>query len=445
VQACLASGRGALVIAPDQRDVDRLDTALTAALGPDRHVSLTAALGPAPRYRRFLALRRGQVRAVVGTRAAAFAPVRDLGLVVCWDDGDDLLAEPRAPYPHTRDVLVLRAHQRGAAALIGGHAVTVEAAELVERGWAHPLAASRATVRSTMPRVAAVDDEGRRLPRGAFDVVRGATGPVLVLVPRTGYEPGLRCARCGVPGRCAHCSGSLLRTRRDAPPSCGTCGRELRVSAVGQERTAEELGRAFPGLTVTVSGGERILTTVPDQPGLVIATPGAEPVCAGVGYDAALLLDGARMLGRTSLRAGEEALRRWLTAAALVRPGGRVLLSAPPEVPAVQALVRWDPVWAARRERIERIELDLPPATRMAIVDGPVGEALSLAGNLVDVEVLGPVAHPWRDGEPGERVVLRVPRDRGLLLATGLAAAVRERSSHKAPPVRVELDPADPV
>ena len=45
-----------------------------------------------------------------------FAPVAGLGLVVLWDDGDDLHAEPRAPYPHAREVLVLRAHRTGAAA-----------------------------------------------------------------------------------------------------------------------------------------------------------------------------------------------------------------------------------------------------------------------------------------------------------------------------------------
>ena len=57
-----------------------------------------------------------------------FAPVADLGLVVIWDDGDDLHAEPRAPYPHARDVLLLRAHRTGGAALIGGFARTAEAA-----------------------------------------------------------------------------------------------------------------------------------------------------------------------------------------------------------------------------------------------------------------------------------------------------------------------------
>ena len=49
---------------------------------------------------------RGHARVVVGTRASAFAPVRDLGLVVAWDEGDDLHQEPRAPYPHVREVLL---------------------------------------------------------------------------------------------------------------------------------------------------------------------------------------------------------------------------------------------------------------------------------------------------------------------------------------------------
>ena len=54
-------------------------------------------LGPAQRYRRWLSVLRGSARMVIGTRSAAFAPVADLGLVMVWDDGDDTLAEPRAP------------------------------------------------------------------------------------------------------------------------------------------------------------------------------------------------------------------------------------------------------------------------------------------------------------------------------------------------------------
>ncbi len=134
--ATVAAGRGALLVVPDQRDVDALHAACAARLGADAVVALTAELGPAERYRRWLAVRRGHVRVVVGTRSAAFAPVDRLGLLAVWDDGDDLHAEPRAPYPHVRDVLVLRAHAAGAALLVAGFARTAEAHLLVESGWA---------------------------------------------------------------------------------------------------------------------------------------------------------------------------------------------------------------------------------------------------------------------------------------------------------------------
>jgi primosomal protein N' (replication factor Y) len=128
VHATLASGRGSLVVLPDRRDVDAVDAALTAALGPGRHVRLEADLGPTARYRAFLALRRGHVKVAVGTRAAAFAPVADLGLVAIWDDGDDLHVEPRAPYPHAREVLALRAARESAALVAGGFTLTAEVA-----------------------------------------------------------------------------------------------------------------------------------------------------------------------------------------------------------------------------------------------------------------------------------------------------------------------------
>lgn len=118
-RATLQGGRSAVLIVPDHRDVDRVDAALTELLGAGRHVRLTADQGPQARYTAYLKLLRGHVRCVVGTRAAAFAPVVDLGLVAWWDDGDDLLTDLRAPYPQVREVLRLRAEQTGAALLSG--------------------------------------------------------------------------------------------------------------------------------------------------------------------------------------------------------------------------------------------------------------------------------------------------------------------------------------
>ncbi|MER7459404.1 primosomal protein N' [Micromonospora sp. NPDC126480] len=469
VAATVAGGRGAVVVVGDARDLDRLDRALTAALGPDRHVQLTAALGPARRYRAFLAARRGDVPVVIGTRAAMFAPVPRLGLVAVWDDGDDLHAEPRAPYPHAREVLLTRAQLADAAALVGGYARTAEAQLLVETGWAREVVADRATVRTRMPAIAPTGDDPQlardpgastaRLPSLAWTAARDALqagAPVLVQVPRRGYLPSVACATCRTPARCPHCAGPLALPSAEGAPACRWCGRvaaayacpecggrRLRASVTGARRTAEELGRAFPGVPVRTSGREEVLESVPAGAGLVIATPGAEPVADG-GYGAVLLLDSWALLTRADLRAGEEALRRWLAAAALARPaaaGGRVVVVADGALAPVQALLRWDAGWFAARELAERRELGFPPAVRMASVTGPpaaVADLLAESRLPAGAEVLGPVP---ADGER-ERMLVRVPRARAAALAAALHAAAGVRAARKAAdPVRLQVDP----
>ncbi|HJY57158.1 MAG TPA: primosome assembly protein PriA, partial [Streptosporangiaceae bacterium] len=288
-------------------------------------------------------------------------------------------------------------------------------------------------------------------------------GPVLVQVPRRGYLAAIACARCRAQARCAVCGGPLHVGGSNEVPGCRWCGAlaadwacsrcgsdRLRALVTGATRTAEELGRAFPDVPVRTSGGQHVLAEVPAEPALVIATPGAEPVAAD-GYAAALLLDGWALLGRPSLRAAEETLRRWLNAAALVRPGGSVVVLAEASLPAVQALVRWDPVGFAERELAERAELGFPPAVRMAAVTGPstaVAEFVGSAALPDRAEILGPIpaepngAEP--DPEPAERALIRIPRTDGLALARALHAAQAARSARKdGAPVRVQLDPAE--
>ncbi|WP_433349506.1 primosomal protein N' [Micromonospora sp. CA-111912] len=469
VAATVAGGRGAVVVVPDARDLDRLDAALTVALGDGRHVTLAAAAGPARRYRAFLAARRGDVPVVIGTRAAMFAPVARLGLVAIIDDGDDLHAEPRAPYPHAREVLLTRAQLADAAALVGGYARSAEAQLLVETSWAREVVADRATVRARIPAVAPTGDDPQlardpgaataRLPSLAWTAARHAVradAPVLVQVPRRGYLPSISCAECRTPARCPHCAGPLALPSADGPPTCRWCGRiaaayacpecggrRLRASVTGARRTAEELGRAFPGVPVRTSGREEVLTTVPGGAGLVVATPGAEPVAEG-GYGAVLLLDSWALLTRADLRAGEEALRRWLAAAALARPagaGGRVVVVADGALAPVQALLRWDAAWFAARELAERRELGFPPAVRMASVTGSadaVADLLAEARLPEEAELLGPVP---ADGDR-ERMLVRVPRARAAALAGALHSAAGVRAARKAAdPVRLQVDP----
>ncbi len=480
----VAAGRGALLVVPDHRDVARVDAALTDVLGRGRHVQLTADQGPQARYTAWLKVRRGHVQCVVGTRAAAFAPVLDLGLVAWWDDGDDSLQEPRAPYSHAGTVLGICAEQTGAALLTGGYARSVEVQRLVDAGVLVDMRPAPREVRAAAPRVVVAgegDDVERdgpaaraHLPSAGWRAAKAALehGPVLVQVPRHGYLPSLACRHCRAPVRCPACHGPVAVSAPGAPPACRWCdtvldlsrfecracgGTTVRASVVGSRRTAEEIGRAFPGAVVVTSGGGTTHPQVPARPALVIATPGAEPVADG-GYAATLLLDAWALLDRPELDAAVEALRRWTAAAALTRgarDGGVVVVAGAASegsLPAVEALVRWDPVWLAQRELAERAQLGLPPAVRIASMEGTpraVDAALRDLGPHLTADRLGPLpvpgttagASPAPDASGLVRVLLRVPLDQAPALAAALVAVRATRSARKDPePLAIRME-----
>jgi primosomal protein N' (replication factor Y) len=281
---------------------------------------------------------------------------------------------------------------------------------------------------------------------------------VLVQVPRRGYVPSVSCQDCRERARCAHCSGPLALANPTTPacrwcgrpaadytcPSCG--GHRLRAAVTGVRRTAEEMGRALPGVPVRTSGGDTVLASVPAEPALVLSTPGAEPFVEGGGYGAVLLLDTWALLTRADLRAAEEALRRWMAATALAVPaakGGTVVVVADGSLAPVQALLRWDAAWLAARELADRRALGFPPAARMASL---TGTPLALMDFLANAELpdgaqeLGPL----EVGEGQERILLRVKRSEAGQLARALHAAAGVRSAKKAADaVRVQLDPLE--
>ncbi|MFJ6311545.1 primosomal protein N' [Pseudarthrobacter oxydans] len=487
VAAAYASGRGAVVVVPDYRDLDRLEEALHRLLPEEAVARLTADDGPTPRYWSFLRLLAGTARVAIGTRSAAFAPVRDLGLVACWDDGDDLHIEQRAPYAHAREVLLLRAGQEDAACLLAGHSRSTEAQRLVEAGWARAVEAGRPDVRRTVPRIVNTADSFEqerdplariaRLPGAAWRAAKEGLerGPVLVQVARAGYAPSLACEMCREPARCGSCQGPLAvagASGTSAMPQCRWCstpapdwhcvhcgGRRLRKGATGVIRTAEELGRAFPGKTVVTSSGDQVKAGVGPGMALVVATVGAEPVADG-GYAAALLLDGDSLLRRETLRAGEDTVRRWFNAAALVRPaadGGLVVVTAA-DTAAVGALLRWDPAGYAERELSLRMELQLPPAVRIASVTGPRAAvehytgavAAELASSGITLRTAGPAPvvlsgppSPRRSAED-VRTLLFFPYGQAAAVTRVLrvtrAAAAAKRSSE---PFQLRLDGID--
>jgi primosomal protein N' (replication factor Y) (superfamily II helicase) len=448
--AALRAGQSAILAVPDYRDQDQVQAALDL-LAPVGSVSRVDARQTNPeRYRAFLACLGTEPRIVLGNRSAVYAPAPNLGVIALWDDGDPLYAEPLSPYVHARDAALVRQQDAECALVLLGHSRSVEVQRLVELGWLGEI--SPATAQH--PRVIPTDFQGAlapearaaRIPSTAWKTAREALadGPVLVQVASPGYAPVLACQTCKKAARCTRCQGPLGLASAGATPACRWCGAlavgwrcahcegtTYRLVTVGSARTAEELGRAFPGVRVIVADGDHPLQQVGAAPALVIATRGAEPIAAG-GYTAVLLLDGERMLARESLRVGEDCLRWWSNAAALAAPGASVVLVGVGGALA-RALNSWQPETYAASELADRRTLRFPPAVRVASVTGAtegVDTALASLSGLDGLDILGPVTT-----EPGlVRAIVRFPYGRGDEVAHALKAAVVQNATRRRKP-----------
>lgn len=408
-----AQGASAIVVVPDSRALAVLAQRLRA-VGLSRWTSRSGGDfaivhtedGPSVRYENYLAALHGAAPIILGTRSTVFQPVPSLGLLLLWGEGNSAYQDPHAPYPHARTVAAIRTEVERSRLILGAWSPSVEAAALVEHGWASYASASREAVRESAPTIEVLT-EARRSQEGpqGWHWMPGAAwraltvgllaGPVFVLVPRAGYVTALACSRCGQWARCSTCGGQLSLGRRGAPPTCGECGarsphwhcpdcRSDRLSETrqGVERIAEQVRRMAPEVAVSVSSTVTgILDDGAVRGGIVVATPGSLPAVPE-GYAAGVIIGADTGLGRA--RTEVDAAGLWFGAAALVRSrkaGGRMVVVGDVEPNVRRALEAWTPGDLAKDVARERATLGLPPFRRVVRVEGSedlLGQVMAL-------------------------------------------------------------------
>ncbi|HEX6261917.1 MAG TPA: hypothetical protein VF097_03610 [Actinomycetota bacterium] len=376
VTATVAGGRDAVVVIPELDPLPEVAAAVLEAAGPAG--VLFAGGDRRARYRIWLEILRGRYRVVVGTRPAVFSLLPRIGLLWIHREAHAVHREERTPAYHPREVALARAELEGAVCALAALSPSAHAAALVEDGEATLVRAPRATERAAAPLVETTRpaDEDRS-PRLAA-LLRSTPGAFLLL-SRRGYGTARVCRACGEPARCAACQGPLVV--REGREACAVCGEDARCAACGAadfgvERGGteriEEWARGVTRLPVRrVDDGA---ASGPEQGEVVVGTAAAVKDLGSRSIGLVGVLDADRARRRAGLDAPEQVLATWFEAAAWAGPraeGGRVLVQTrEPADPAVQALVRWDPLHFHRRERARREEAGFAPGVPLFRVVG---------------------------------------------------------------------------
>ncbi|HEX2089829.1 MAG TPA: hypothetical protein VHI54_07890 [Actinomycetota bacterium] len=388
VEECLAAGKQAIVLVPE---TEPLPATAAAVLDTwtDRAVAFLGG-DQRSRYRTWLEILDGRFDVVVGTRPAVFAPLPHVGLLWISREVHPGHREDRAPYYHVRDVAIARAGVEGAACVLAGLTPSVETAVACRSGAISVFRPDRAAERAAAPLVETTapeaEDRSVRLA-GLLKRVRTAA----LIVSRRGYGVARVCRSCGSAAACVRCGGAIVVERGTATCSvcasagtCAVCGaQQFGVERGGVERVAEWAERTL-GRRVTQYAADE--ASSPPGEDVMVGTAAAVKDWGRIRVDVVAILDPDRALSRPGIHAAERAVATWMEASAWAGPrseGGRVLMQTRHAAhPAVQALVRWDPIRFLENDAKRRTDAGFDPLRALFRITGNSGlvESVTAAG-----------------------------------------------------------------
>lgn len=311
-QALLHRGKNVMILVPEIVLTPQMMARFTAYFGGEVAL-LHSGLRLSERYDQWKRIRRGEVRIVLGTRSAVFAPLENLGLIVLDEEQEGSYESENVPCYHARDIAKYRCAAEKAQLLLGSATPTVESAYYARQGDYHLSMLTSRYNRRALPRVILADMR-RELLEGNFTAVsrplceelrqnleRGEQS--ILFLNRRGNSRQLLCPQCGYVPQCPRCSVYLTyHSANDrlmchycghsekAPTLCPTCGGALRHIGFGTQKVEQELQALFPGTPIlrmdadTVGEGHEALLRKFDEEKIPILL-GTQMVAKGLDFE----------------------------------------------------------------------------------------------------------------------------------------------------------------
>jgi primosomal protein N' (replication factor Y) len=444
MKSVLDAGRSAILLVPE--------IGLTPAVAADVHkvfgdevAILHSGLSDKERAEHWHRIRRGEARAVVGTRSAVFAPVSNLALIIVDEEQDSSYKQEETPRYHARNVAVMRAKFSDATAVMGSATPSLESYYNAKKHRYALLEMPDRVEKRPLPEVELVDmrqefqETGQEqvISRKLIEEIRlrlERKEQAMVLLNRRGYSPVVLCRTCGKKLECRNCAIALTHHKQSrrmechycgflapVPKACAECGSEyVYFLGTGSEKLEELLHGYFPQARIarldrdTVRSHadfERALSSL--NAGELDLLVGTQMIAKGHDIHGVTLVGvvGADMaLGLPDFRAAERTFQLLTQVAGRAGrgyvPGEVVLQTYFPDHYAVQYAAQHDFIGFYEKELRFRSWMHYPPYSSLVNVilrSDKLDDVLKWAGALgrwfekerhEGVRVLGPAAAP---------------------------------------------------
>jgi len=267
--AVIARGKRGIVLVPEialtTQAIQRV-----ASRFPGRVAIIHSALSLGERYDEWRRIRAGEVDVVVGPRAALFAPVPNLGIIIMDEEHEAAYKQGElSPTYHAREAALVLGQILSIPVVLGSATPAVESFYRAEQGH-YQLVELPGRIGAALPPVEIIDlrDElhagntsiiSRRLQEELERVLNLGQQAILFL-NRRGAASCVLCRDCGFVAICDRCDMPLTYHSTERILLCHYCGREnkvlqfcpmcksagIRYFGLGTEKVQETIQRSFP-------------------------------------------------------------------------------------------------------------------------------------------------------------------------------------------------------
>jgi len=270
IKEIVQQGKQALILIPDQWSCAQFKKKMLQRYGNELGI-FDKKVNQTQKYLRFLRVKMGDIKVVIGTRSNVFLPFRNLGLIIVEQENSSLYKEERVPRYNAREVALTRGNLGSFKVILGSFAPSIESYwHAMNRKYI--LKTEKLLVNSyqNFPEVQIVNMEDEKsfqkiisfpLQQRIVHCLKEGEKVVLFL-NRRGFAGYMICSQCGYVVKCPNCNHLLsyhvegnskwvvchvCGTKVRMEKYCPKCGKgEIKPLGAGTQHVETLIRRMFP-------------------------------------------------------------------------------------------------------------------------------------------------------------------------------------------------------
>lgn len=269
IDEVIKEGRQVIVMVPEIALTPQMMSIFKGRYGNEVAI-FHSALSAGERKDEYRRAANGEVKIVVGTRSAVFAPFKNIGLIVIDEEQEHTYKSESTPRYHTKDVAKFRAANHNALLLLSSATPSIESYSNALRGAYSLHTLTERYGSAVLPDVTVVDMKKDKQSGNKYAISSELLEALennlnnkkqsILLINRRGYNTFAACDSCGTVITCPSCSISMTYHSANnrlmchycgysAPftNTCPDCGKDnVRYSGFGTQKIEKEIEELLP-------------------------------------------------------------------------------------------------------------------------------------------------------------------------------------------------------